>query len=422
MNLNIEQFLSNLAVQDLTILAISLSICVIFSIVLIAKNNTIKKEKLRTKDLHRKNFELQTILQQEQKYAGEKFDFLQTARQEMSEHFSAIAQHIIEDKGKQLNSQNREKLSDILLPLQEQITSFKSNINEIYFNETKERASLRQEIVHLRQLSSQINEEAVNLTRALKGDKQVQGAWGELILEKVLEQSGLRKDHEYTTQTGFRDQDNQLFKPDAIIHLPGGRDVIVDSKVSLISWERFVNSDNEDEKKEHLSTHVSAIKRHISGLSQKNYSDLKGIKSLDFILMFMPIEAAHTVAFQKNQNIFTKALQKNIIVVTPTTLLATIRTIENLWQQEKQSKNSLEIANRAATLYDKFRGFVEEMDKLGQQINSCQTTYSSTMNKLNHGKGNLVSQAQKLTELGITVKKEIPKTILEESDLRNYPN
>ena len=421
MNLNIEQF-GNLTVQDLIICAIFITICIIFSIILIAKNNTIKKEKLRSKDLQRKNFELQTILQQEQKYSSEKFNFLQTARQEMSEHFSTIAQHIIEDKGKQLNSQNREKLSDILLPLQEQITSFKTNINEIYFNETKERASLRQEIIHLRQLNTQISEEATNLTRALKGDKQIQGAWGELILEKVLEQSGLRKDHEYTTQTGFRGIDNKLFKPDAIIHLPRGRDVIVDSKVSLISWEKFTNSDNEGEKLKHLSAHIKAIKQHITGLSLKGYSDLKGITSLDFILMFMPIEAAHTVAFQKSPNLFTEALQKNIIVVTPTTLLATIRTIENLWQQEKQSKNSLEIANRAATLYDKFRGFVEEMDKLGQQINNCQTTYASTMNKLSHGKGNLISQAQKLTEFGVRVKKEIPKKILEESDLRNYPN
>ena len=364
---------------------------------------------------------LVTLLTNERKHATEKLQLLEDAREELRLQFAGLAQQIFDEKSARFSELNREKLDAILQPFNKQLTSLKQEINEVYRNDSRERLSLKHEIVQLRDLNQQVNQEAINLTKALKSDTKIQGNWGELVLERVLEWSGLRRGVEYETQGGFRDHSNRLLKPDVLIHLPEGKDIIIDSKVSLVSWEKYVNSENEDQRSLHLAGLIKAIREHITTLSKKNYPGLTGIHSLDFVLMFMPIEAAFSTAFQQDENLFSEALTQNIIVVTPTTLLATLRTIENIWQFEHQSKNSLEIARRAGIMYDKFRGFVEEMEKIGKQLATCHSTYDGALLKLTRGRGNLVAQAEQLKDLGVQVKKELPKSItdLAELDLKN---
>lgn len=362
-----------------------------------------------------------TLLKNERKHAVEKLRLLEEAREQLKLQFSSLAQQIFDEKSVRFSELNRDKLDAILQPFSSQLNGLKQDINEIYRNDSRERTSLKSEILQLRDLNLQINQEANNLTNALRSDTKVQGNWGELVLERVLERSGLRKGIEYETQGGFRDHNNRLLKPDVIIHLPEGKDIIIDSKVSLRSWEKYVNSEHKVQRARHLTALTAAIRDHVSTLSRKNYPGLTGIHSLDFVLMFMPIEAAFSAAFQQDENLFAEALTSNIIIVTPTTLLATLRTVENIWNYEHQSKNSLEIARRAGIMYDKFRGFVEEMDKIGKQLATCHTTYDSALLKLTRGRGNLIAQAEQLKELGVQVKKEIPKTITDiaELDLKN---
>ncbi len=368
-----------------------------------------------------KEARLTTLLENERKHAAEKLQLLEDAREELRLQFAGLAQQIFDEKSARFSELNRERLEAILQPFNTQLTAFKQEINEIYRHDSRERFSLKSEIVQLRDLNQQVNQEAINLTRALKSDTKIQGNWGELVLERVLERSGLRRGIEYETQGGFRDNNNRLLKPDVLVHLPEGKDIIIDSKVSLVSWEKYINSEEESRRAHHLSALIKAIREHISTLSKKNYPELNGIHSLDFVLMFMPIEAAFSTAFQQDDNLFAEALAKNIIIVSPTTLLATLRTVENIWQFEHQSKNSLEIARRAGIMYDKFRGFVEEMEKIGKQLATCHSTYDSALLKLTQGRGNLVAQAEQLKELGIQVKRDIPASItdLAELDLKN---
>lgn len=364
---------------------------------------------------------LATLIRTERRNSADKLVLLENAREELRLQFGSLAQDIFEDKSKTFSSQSRERLEAMLKPFHLQLDSLKSEIQQTYLNDTRERASLKKELDHLQLLNRQMGEEAINLTRALKGDRKLQGSWGELVLERVLEQSGLRRGIEFETQRGYRDQENRLFKPDVIIHLPEGKDIVIDSKVSLSAWERFCTSENDAHKEKALTELTVAIRNHIQTLGEKKYEELKGITSLDFVLMFMPIEAAFIAAVAHDEQLLTEAFGQKIIVVTPTTLLATLRTIENIWRYEHQSRNALEIARRAGTLYDKFRGFVEDMDKIGKQLETCQQTYNGAMNKLTQGRGNLISQAQQLTDLGVQVKKELPRTITEqaETELRN---
>lgn len=364
-----------------------------------------------------KEARLTALLENERKHAAEKLQLLENAREELRLQFADLAQRIFDDKSAKFSELNREKLEAILQPFNLQLTALKQEINEIYRHDSRERISLKSEIVQLRDLNQQVNQEAINLTRALKGDTKIQGNWGELVLERVLERSGLRRGVEYEMQGGFRDSSNRLLKPDVLVHLPEGRDIIIDSKVSLASWEKYVNSDEENQRALHLSGLLRAIRDHISSLSRKNYPELSGIHSLDFVLMFMPIEAAFSTAFQQDDTLFTEALGKNIIIVTPTTLLATLRTVQNIWQFEHQSRNSQEIARRAGIMYDKFRGFVEEMEKIGKQLATCHSTYDAALLKLTQGRGNLIAQAEQLKELGIQVKKDLPGSITDLAEL-----
>ncbi len=360
---------------------------------------------------------LETRLIQEQQHSTEKLALIEKARDELRLQFQSLAQQIFDEKSATFSAQNSERLTALLKPFQEQITSFRKRIDDIYINDTKERVSLKEEILHLRELNHRINQEAINLTRALKGDRKLQGNWGEMVLERVLEQSGLRKGHEYETQGGFRDRENQLLKPDVVIHLPDDKDIIVDSKVSLIAWEQYINCEDREGRQQYLKRHIQAIREHIAGLGKKDYTEVKGIRSLDFVLMFMPIEAAFTEAFQHEERLFTEAFARKIIVVSPTTLLATLRTIENIWRFEHQSRNSQEISDLAGTLFNKLCNFVEDMEKIGRQLSSTTATYDAAMNKLTHGRGNIIALAHAFPELGVKVKKSLPSSITDVSDL-----
>lgn len=361
------------------------------------------------------NAELQTRLEEQEKNTVEKIKLLQAAEHQLKTQFENLANKIFEDRSKQLSEQNKTSIEHIVSPIKEQLADFKKRVESVYDNETKDRISLREEIVSLRRDTEKMNQEALNLTRALKGDNKILGNWGEMILEKVLEQSGLRKDIEYETQGAFRDEDNKLFKPDVIIRLPEDKDVVVDSKVSLVAYEQYCSADNEPDRINALKAHTRAVRDHIKGLSDKDYSGLKGLRSLDFVLLFMPIEAAFMAAFQADERLFTEAFEHKIVVVTPTTLLATLKTIENIWRYERQNENAKKIADKAGTLYDKIRGFVEDLEKLGTQIATMNKTYDGVMNKLTVGNGNLIRQASSFVDLGVKVKKVLPKTLTEQA-------
>ncbi len=360
---------------------------------------------------------LQTRLEEQQAHNAERLKQLEEAKQKMALEFENLANRILEEKSRKFTDQNQTQLGELLKPMREQLDGFRKKVEEIHLTDVKERSSLSQQLHQLRELNQRINEEAANLTRALKGDKKAQGNWGELVLERVLEQSGLRKGVEYETQGAFRDADGRLLKPDVIIHLPEGKDVVVDSKVSLLAYHDYVNAEEEAIREQALKEHVKAVRNHIDGLSGKDYSGLKGLRSLDFVLMFMPMEAAFVAAFQADERLFSDAFERRIVVVTPTTLLATLRTIENIWRYERQNENAREIADRAGAVYDKLRGFVEEMEKLGTQLDTAHRTYEGAMGKLTRGRGNLISQSQKFLELGVKVKKELPKSIVEQADV-----
>ncbi len=359
---------------------------------------------------------LQTRIEQEQLHSKEKLDLLEDAREQLRLQFAELASSILEEKSAHFSKESQEKLSTLLVPFHDQLASFRQKVDAIHHAETRDRAALQREIASLRNLNQQMSVEAINLTRALKGDKQVQGTWGELVLERVLEQSALRKGVEYKTQTVFRDKKNRLQRPDVIVHLPEGRDIVIDSKVSLISWEKYVNCDDEKKQADFLASHVKAIKEHVRLLADKDYTSLTEIRSLDFVLMFMPVEAAFLAAFQADDTLFTVAVTRKIILVSPTTLLTTLRTIESIWRYEKQSRNAREIAERAAALYDKFCSFAEDMERMGKQIHTLQNSYDSAMTRLSRGRGNLISKVEHFPQMGVKVNKTIPQSILDQAD------
>ena len=362
-----------------------------------------------------KNAELQTRMSEQVKNAEEKLNLLKDAEIRLNNQFENLAGKIFDERNRQFTEHNKTSLDHIVRPLREQLGEFKQRIETVYDNENKDRSSLREEIISLRRDTAQMNQEALNLTRALKGDKKTQGNWGEMILETVLEKSGLRKGIEYETQGAFRDEDNKLFKPDVIVRLPEDKDIIIDSKVSLVAYELHCSTDDDAESVAALKQHTEAVRSHIKGLSAKDYSGLKGLRTLDFVLLFMPIEAAFIAAFQADERLFTDAFEHKIIVVTPTTLLATLRTIENIWRYERQNENARAIADKAGIVYDKIRGFVEDLDKLGKQLSTVHTTYDGVMNKLTRGNGNLIRQASSFVDLAVKVKKTIPKNITEQA-------
>ncbi|TAN53152.1 MAG: DNA recombination protein RmuC [Methylococcaceae bacterium] len=365
--------------------------------------------------------EMQARVEEERKATEEKLALLRNAEAQLVSQFENLAGKILEEKSQKFTEQNRLQLDGVLLPFREQISEFRKKVDDMHLHDAKDRASLRQEIQSLSSQTQIINQEAANLARALKGDRKAQGNWGEMILEKVLEQSGLRKGIEYDTQGSFRDADNRLLRPDVVVHLPEGKDIVVDSKVSLSAYERYANLDDGPEREQALSEHVLAVRNHVKSLRDKDYAELTGLRSLDFVLMFMPIEAAFVTAFQHDEKLFSDAFSANIVVVTPTTLLATLRTIGNIWRYERQNENARLIADKAAKLYDKLRGFTEDMEKLGNQLATSHKTYEDAMNKLTTGKGNVIRQAAGFAELGVKIAKPLPKSITERAGLEELP-
>ncbi|MBD9359535.1 DNA recombination protein RmuC [Methylomonas sp. EbB] len=383
-------------------------------LLLAQKESELKLLQQQLLELKTENADLNARQQEQHKSNAEKIRLLQDAENQLKTQFENLAHKIFEERGKQFTEHNKVSIESLVAPLKQQLGEFKNRVESVYDNETKDRISLREEIVSLRRDTAKMNQEALNLTRALKGDHKTQGNWGEMILEKVLEQSGLRKGIEYETQGAFRDEDNRLFKPDVIVRLPENKDVIIDSKVSLVAYERYCSAEDDNQRIEALKQHTEAVRNHIKGLSNKDYSSLKGLRSLDFVLLFMPIEAAFMAAFQADEKLFNDAFEHKIVVVTPTTLLATLRTVQNIWRYEQQNENARLIADKAGSLYDKIRGFVEDIEKLGNQLSTIQKTYDGIVNKLSSGSGNLLRQAGALEELGVKVKKKLPKSLTEQ--------
>jgi len=360
--------------------------------------------------------ELRVRLEEERSQNSQKVELLKNAQEDMKLQFSKLANDIFEQKAKVNAEQNRLQLDTILKPFQEQVKSFGKKIEENYITETKERHLLKDQIVHLRTLNERLSDEANNLTKALKGENKTQGNWGELILEKILENSGLREGHEYETQGSYRNEEGKMYRPDVLVHLPDDKDIIIDSKVSLVAYERYVNAEDEENRASAKKDHVASIRSHIKLLSEKKYEELEGVRSLDFVLLFMPIEGAYMVGLEEDSNFFQEAIKQNIMVIGPSTLLVTLRTIEYIWRNEKQEQNAQEIAKNAANLYDKFVGFLEDMQKLGSQIGKTQESYEAAMNKLQDGSGNLIKRTQDMKKLGLKTKKSIDAALLEKAE------
>lgn len=363
----------------------------------------------------------QTQLLQERRHADERLRTLQSAREDLRQQFQLLAADVLDEKSRRLTENNQQGLSTLLQPLQEKISSFEKKVEETYSREARERFSLEKELRSLQSLNLRLSEDAVNLTRALKGDNKTQGNWGEFILSSLLEASGLSEGREYETQRSLSlptdpDAGNgraSRSQPDVLIHLPDKRQIIIDAKVSLTAYERYCTTENEDEKRQFLQQHVLSLKSHVKLLSEKRYQHLPQVNSLDFVLLFMPIEPAFSLALQHDPGLFNAAFEHHIVLVGPSTLLATLRTIQNIWRYEHQSRNAQEIANKAGALYDKFVGFVDDMDELGKKIDTTRRSYDAAMNKLQSGRGNLVSRAESLRELGARASKRQPADRLE---------
>lgn len=373
----------------------------------------------RTADCSTAQLELKAAQVQwraEQQSFAEKLNLLKDSKQVLATEFENLANRIFDQKTQRLGEQSRTQLDALLNPLSLQLKEFRERVDHVYVTENQDRQALRSEIQSLQTLNRQITEEASSLTRALKGDKKIQGNWGELILEKVLEQSGLRKGQEYEVQGSYRDDHGQLFRPDVIVHLPDARHIIVDSKVSLLDYQLWLTAEDEDARRLALKKHVEAVRQHIRLLSDKDYSQLQGLRSPDMVLMFLPIEPAFIAAFQEDQSLFTEAFEHKVVVVTPTTLLATLRTVENIWRFERQSQNARKIADRAASVYDKLRVFLEHMERLGAQVNTLHKTYDDALSTLSQGRGNLVGQVQKFVAMGVRVKKPISRQLLDKAE------
>jgi DNA recombination protein RmuC len=332
---------------------------------------------------------------------------LRESNERMKVEFESLATKVLNAQG----AQQRQSLDVMLNPFREQIGDFRKRVEEVYRSDTKERASLLKEMQNLQSASNRINEEAENLTKALKGDNKIQGNWGELVLERILEDSGLRKDHEYFVQPSSRDEQGRVKRPDIVIRLPEGKDVVVDSKVTLVAYEQALSSEDEQVRQVYLKQHVDAVRGQVKKLAEQDYDQLPDLRSLDFVLLFIPIESAFTLAMELDSKLFVDAFNKRIMLVSPTTLMMALRIIDNLWQVEKQNRNAQDIAQRAGALYDKLQGVVEEVDKLGKQIGTVQGTYDTLYGRLAGGRGNLVGQAEKLRELGAPVKKVIARQL-----------
>ncbi len=360
--------------------------------------------------LEKKLSELSTRLDAERRQAEEKIALLNDARERLTVEFKVLAERILEEKGKAFADRNKTQMDGLIGPLREQLGDFKKRVEDVYDKESRDRAALLNEIGHLKHLNERIGKDALNLTNALKGDVKTLGGWGEVILERILEASGLQKGRAYDTQVSMAGSSGSRYQPDVVVHLPEGRDVIVDAKVSLKDYERYHASSDETVRAAAIKAHLASLRAHLKGLSEKHYEDLEGIRTLDFVLMFVPIEAAFFSAVEHDRTLFTDAFEKNVILVSPSTLLVTLRTIHNIWRYADQNENALEIARQAGGLYDKFIGFIEALEEVGRQLDRAREAYRTARDRLSTGRGNLVRRAEQLKALGVKANKVIPES------------
>ena len=362
------------------------------------------------------NARLLMKLESEERHVSSQKEMMAAHKKEIKNELESMAKKVFDGNSQKFAEFSKENLDNMIKPLQTQISEFKKQVSDTYDTESRDRAVLKNEIKSLKELNEKISKDAINLTNALKGESKQQGVWGEMVLEHVLEASGLRKGYEFEREVSLRTDDNEILRPDVIVHLPDNRDLIIDAKTSLVAYERYVNAENEESKAKYLKAHLDSIKNHVSELSKKNYERLKEVNTLDFIFMFMPIEGALAVALEHDNSIYDNAFKSKILLVGPTTLLVAMRAVENVWKFERQNQNAQEIARRAGAMYDKFVGFSEDLMKISRQIDGIQGSFSAARNKLSDGKGNLVGQVQKLKELGAQTSKKIPKALRGDKD------
>lgn len=350
-----------------------------------------------------------------QKLAEQKAD-LDSLNKKFTAEFENVANKILRENSREFTTLNQKNINDLLSPLKEKIDKFEKKVEDTYEKGLRDQTDLKAELKKLHELNSKISEEASNLTRALKSDTKKMGNWGELILDRILEQSGLEKGKEYFTQYTDRSEDGTVLRPDVVVMLPEKKHIIIDSKVSLVAYDRYVNSTEDAEKDKALRAHLESVREHVRGLSEKSYSEALSLDTPDFVLLFMPLESAFSLAIQQDPELFNYAWQRRIVMVSPTTLLATLKTVESIWKHEKQTQNAMEIARQGAGLYDKFYNFITDLEKIGLQITALQNTYQEAHKKLASGKGNLIRQAEKLKELGIKTEKSLARKMLPENE------
>ncbi|WP_299001961.1 DNA recombination protein RmuC [uncultured Tenacibaculum sp.] len=374
------------------------------------ENGELRREKeFSSIELARKNEELKNL----QLKLNENKEEVEKLQDKFTKEFENLANKILDEKSNKFTEQNKKNIKDILNPLQEKIQTFEKKVEDTQKESISMHSALKEQLLGLKELNAQMSKETINLTKALKGDSKTQGNWGELVLERVLEKSGLEKDREYFVQQSFTNEEGKRIMPDVVIHLPDNKKMVVDSKVSLTAYEQFINTEEDIEKERFLKEHVNSLKRHVEQLSEKKYEDIYKIESPDFVLLFVPIEPAFAVALNEDNTLYNKAFERNIVIVTPTTLLATLRTIDTMWNNEKQQRNALEIARQAGALYDKFQGLLIDLVNIGKKIDGTKADYSAAMNKLVEGRGNLITSVEKLKKMGAKAKKALPEKILE---------
>ncbi|OQX29989.1 MAG: hypothetical protein B0D92_00840 [Spirochaeta sp. LUC14_002_19_P3] len=383
-------------------------------------------ENLEVRDRSIANLERQLAvamkeLENEREQAGEKIQLLKGAREELANHFKVLANSILDEKSRVFKEQNKTGIDEILSPLREKLGEFQKKVQENYETEGKERHSLRNEVHKLMEMNHRLSQEASNLTNALKGDNKSQGNWGEMILERILEVSGLRKGEEYTVQESHTRSDGSRVQPDVVIHLPENRRMVIDAKVSLNAYDSYVNSEDEAAREAALKAHIQSVRTHVKGLASKEYHKLHGDQSPDFVIMFIPIEPAFLLALSKDAKLWEDGWKSNVLLVSSSTLLFVLRIVMQLWKQEHRSRNALDIAQRGAALYDKLVNFVEDFDTIGVRIAQAGKTFESARGKLSSGRGNVIRQAQMLKELGIMASKQLPESYVEDTDSPEAP-
>ena len=382
----------------------------------ISLQSDLKNEREKSEKLTSENSSLRSDYTNLQTKLAEQKAEIEELQQKFTKEFENLANRIFKEKTDEFSKQSKTNLQEILNPLKERITEFQSKVEETNKESIRGHASLREQLSMLKDMNQQITQEAKNLTEALKGQSKTQGNWGEFILESILEKSGLVKGREYVVQESLTAESGKRFQPDVIIRLPENKSIVIDSKVSLIAYEKFISSEEEHQKALALREHINSIRSHIKNLSSKNYQNLYQLESLDFVLMFMPVEPAFALAVQNDQTIFNDAFEMNIVIVSPSTLLATLRTISSIWRQEKQNRNAMEIAKQSGDMLDKFTAFVEDLISVGKGLISTKDNYDKAMNKLTDGKGNLISRAEKIKELGAKTSKQLPPSIINRAD------